>query len=55
MKPDAGEHVEQFALRAAVAHVIGRDNWHPHRFGERMELAIKPLFVRIEVALKIDI
>ena len=38
-----------------MAYVVGRDERHARRRGERGELAIEPLLVGVEMALQIDI
>ncbi len=54
LEPDTGEHVEHGALGPGVTHVVGGDGGNSHRGGEREQLAIKPLLVRIEMALEVD-
>src|SRR5258707_502512 len=54
LEPDAGQHVEQPAIRAAVAYVVGRDNWDSRRTRKRCELAIEALLTGVEMALQID-
>src|SRR5271156_569161 len=55
LEPDASEHVEQLAIRAAVAHVVGCDNRDVRRAGQCCELAIKPLLAGVEMTLQIDV
>src|SRR5271154_1447163 len=53
LEPDAGEHVEQLAIRAAVAHVVGCDNRDVRGGGQCCELAIEPLLAGVEMTLQI--
>src|SRR5437879_857413 len=55
LEPDAGQHVEQPAIRAAVAYVVGRDNRDSCRVCQRCELAIKALLAGVEMTLQIDV
>ena len=55
LEPDTGEHVEQLAIRAAVAYVVGRDNRDARRVGQRGELAIKAFLTGVEMTLQIDV
>ena len=55
LEPDAGQHVEQPAIRAAVAYVVGRDNRDSRRVGQRCELAIEALLAGVEMTLQIDV
>src|SRR5271167_3372218 len=55
LEPDAGQHVEQPAIRAAVAYVVGRDHRDSRRGGKRGELAIEALLAGVEVTLQIDV
>src|SRR5580693_7938720 len=55
LEPDTGQHVEQPAIRAAVAYVVGRDHRDSRRVGQRGELAIKAFFTGVEMTLHIDV
>src|SRR5580704_3703330 len=55
LEPDTGHHVEQPAIRAAVAYVVGRDNQDSRRVGQRGELAIKAFLTGVEMTLQIDV
>ncbi len=55
LQPDAGQHVEQPAIRAAMAYVVGRDNRNSRRVRERCELAIEALLAGVEMPLQIDV
>src|SRR5208283_2182135 len=55
LEPDAGQHVEQHAIRAAVAYVVGRDHRDSRRAGKRGELAIEAFLTGVEMTLQIDV
>src|ERR1019366_21688 len=55
LEPDAGQDVEQPAIRAAVAYVVGRDHRDSRRAGQRREFAIEAFLAGVEMTLQIDV
>ena len=55
LQPDAAHDVEQPAIGARVAYVVGRDHGNFHRGGECCKSAVEALFTGVEMTLQIDI